>query len=196
MRQETVSKRDYLGERAIVVGGGIGGLSAARAMSDRFREVVILDRDELPDGVTPRPGVPQGKHPHGLLAGGLKALERLFPGFGNELRQAGAVPYNRGFDILFELPGQDPWPRIKFDHTCYSMTRPLLERTLRRQVERLTNLKVRGGCRVLSVIGEAGTGAATDICFRTPDGRLETLQSDLIIDASGNGDFLQDSMSA
>ena len=187
MRRETVSKSDYLGERAIVVGGGIAGLSAARAVSDRFREVVILDRDELPDGVTPRPGVPQGKHPHVLLAGGLKALEQLFPGFGNELRQAGAVPFNRGFDILYELPGQDPWPRIKFDHPSYSMTRPLLEWTLRRQVERLTNLKVRGGCRVLSIIGEAGTGAATDICFRTPDGKLETLRSDLIIDASGNG---------
>ena len=187
MRQETASKSDYLGERAIVVGGGIAGLSAARALSDRFRQVVILDRDELPDSATPRPGVPQGKHPHGLLAGGLKALERLFPGLGNELRQAGAIPFNRGFDILYELPGEDPWPRINFDHPSYSMTRPLLEHTLRRRVERLTNVKVIGGCRVLSIIGERGTGAATDICYRKPDGRLETLQSDLIIDASGNG---------
>jgi 2-polyprenyl-6-methoxyphenol hydroxylase-like FAD-dependent oxidoreductase len=187
MRSEITFKNFYLGERAIVVGGGIAGLAAARAVSERFREVVILDRDELPDGVTPRPGIPQGKHPHGLLAGGLKALEQLFPGFGNELRQAGAVPINRGFDFLYELPGQDAWPRVKFDDTTYCMTRPLLERTLRRQVERLRNVKVRGGCRVLSIIGEAGAGAATDICFRTPDGKLETLQSDLIIDASGNG---------
>ena len=33
----------------------------------------------------------------------------------------------------------------------------------------------------------SGTGAATNICYRAPDGNLETLQSDLIIDASGNG---------
>ena len=72
MKRETATKSYYLGERAIVVGGGVAGLSAARAVSDRFRQVVILDRDELPDGATPRPGVPQGKHPHGLLAGGLK----------------------------------------------------------------------------------------------------------------------------
>jgi 2-polyprenyl-6-methoxyphenol hydroxylase-like FAD-dependent oxidoreductase len=97
------------------------------------------------------------------------------------------VPIDRGFDVLYELPGQDPWPRIRFAHTTYSMTRPLLERTLRRQVERLENIKVRSGCRVLSIIGEAGAGAATDICYRTPEGKLETLQSDLIIDASGNG---------
>jgi 2-polyprenyl-6-methoxyphenol hydroxylase-like FAD-dependent oxidoreductase len=187
MTRETAFKSFYLGERAIVVGGGIAGLAAARAVSDRFRQVVILDRDELPDGAAPRPGVPQGKHPHGLLVGGLEALEQLFPGFGDELRQAGAVPIDRGFDVLYELPGQDPWPRIRFAHTTYSMTRPLLERTLRRQVERLENIKVRGGCRVLSIIGEAGAGAATDICYRTPEGKLETLQSDLIIDASGNG---------
>jgi 2-polyprenyl-6-methoxyphenol hydroxylase-like FAD-dependent oxidoreductase len=187
MRREAASKSDYLGERAIVVGGGIAGLSAARAVSDRFREVVILDRDELPDGVIPRPGVPQGKHPHGLLAGGLKALEKLFPGFGNELGQAGAVPIDRGFDILFEVPGQHPWPRIKIHHPTYSLTRPLLELTLRNQVARLTNVKVRGGCRVLNIIAEPGTGAATDICFRTSQGKLETLHADLIIDASGNG---------
>jgi 2-polyprenyl-6-methoxyphenol hydroxylase-like FAD-dependent oxidoreductase len=187
MRQETASKSFYLGERAIVVGGGIAGLSAARVLSDRFHQVVILDRDELPDSASPRPGVPQGKHPHGLLAGGLNALERLFPGFGNELRKAGAVQIDRGFDILFELPGQDPWPRIKFHYPTYSLTRPLLELTLRNQVARLTNVKVRGGCRVLNIITEPGTGAATDICFRTSDDKLETLHADLIIDASGNG---------
>src|ERR1700692_2309618 len=63
MRRETVSKSYYLGERAIVVGSGLAGLSAARALCDRFRQVVILDRDELPEHATPRPGVPQGKHP-------------------------------------------------------------------------------------------------------------------------------------
>jgi 2-polyprenyl-6-methoxyphenol hydroxylase-like FAD-dependent oxidoreductase len=187
MRRETASKGYYLGERAIVVGGGVAGLSAARALSDRFRQVVILDRDELPDGATPRPGVPQGKHPHALLLGGLKALEQLFPGFGNELGRAGAVPIDRGFDMVYEIPGQDPWPRIKFGQPTYSMSRPLIELTVRRQVKRLTNVKVESGCRVLKIIGESNTGAAEGICYRKPDGNVETLQSDLVIDASGNG---------
>jgi hypothetical protein len=55
MGRETASKSYYLGERAIVVAGGLAGLSAARALSDRFRRIVILDRDQLPDGATPRP---------------------------------------------------------------------------------------------------------------------------------------------
>src|SRR5271165_5236370 len=187
MKQKAASKSYYLGERVIVVGSGLGGLSAARALSDRFRQVVILDRDELPDSATPRPGVPQGKHPHALLGGGLKALEQLFSGFGNELGRPGAVPINWGFDILYEIRGQDPWPRIKFGWPTYSMSRPLIELTLRRQVERLTNVKVQGRCRVFNIICESNTGVATGICYRTPDGNVETLQSDLIIDASGNG---------
>ena len=94
MGRKTAFKSYRVGERAIVVGGGMAGLSAARVLSDRFSQVVLLDRDELPDDANPRPGVPQGKHPHGLLLGGLKALEHLFPGFGDELRQAGAVAEN------------------------------------------------------------------------------------------------------
>jgi 2-polyprenyl-6-methoxyphenol hydroxylase-like FAD-dependent oxidoreductase len=105
MKRETAFESYSPGERAIVVGCGLGGLSAARALSGRFRQVVIVDRDEPPDGATPRPGVPQGKHPHGVLAGGLNALEQLFPGFGDALGRAGAVPINRGFDILYEIPG-------------------------------------------------------------------------------------------
>ena len=48
MKRETVLKNHYLGERAVIVGSGIAGLSAARAVADRFRQVVIVDRDELP----------------------------------------------------------------------------------------------------------------------------------------------------
>ena len=58
MKRETAFESYILGQRAIVVGSGLGGLSAARALSGRFRQVVILDRDDLPDVATPRPSVP------------------------------------------------------------------------------------------------------------------------------------------
>ena len=54
-----------------------------------------------------------------------------------------------------------------------AMSRPLIELTLRRQVERPTNVKVESGCRVLKVIGESNNGAAAGICYRTPDGHVE-----------------------
>src|SRR5262249_6765395 len=124
MKREVTSKNSYFGKRAIVVGAGLSGLSVARVLSDHFDEVMIVDRDELPDDATPRPGVPQGKQPHALLGGGLKALENLFPGFGNQLRQAGAEPIDPGFDMLSEIPGQDAWPRIKLGLWTYSMSAP------------------------------------------------------------------------
>jgi 2-polyprenyl-6-methoxyphenol hydroxylase-like FAD-dependent oxidoreductase len=187
MKQEVAAKNSYLGKRAIVVGAGLGGLSAARVLSDYFDEVMILDRDELPDDAIPRPGVPQGKHAHLLLAGGLKALENLFPGLGNELMRAGAESIDPGFDSLIEVPGRDVWPKIKFGWSTYSMTRPLIERVLRRQVERRANIKVRGGRRVLNIISESKVHTATGIHCQMADGTLETLKSDLIVDASGNG---------
>jgi hypothetical protein len=103
MKRAVASKSSYLGKRAIVVGAGLAGLSAARVLSDYFDEVMILDRDKLPDDVIPRPGVPQGKHAHLLLGGGLEALENLFPGLGNELMRAGAEPIDPGFDSLIEV---------------------------------------------------------------------------------------------
>jgi 2-polyprenyl-6-methoxyphenol hydroxylase-like FAD-dependent oxidoreductase len=187
MKREVTAKNSHLGQRAIVVGAGLGGLSAARVLSNYFDEVMIVERDELRNDANPRPGVPQGKHPHGLLGGGLKALENLFPGFGNELMRAGAEPVDPGFDILNEVPGQDLWPRTKLGWRTYSMSRPLIERTLRRQVERSAKIKVRGGCRVLNIVSESNGNAVTGIRCQMAGGRLETFKSDLIVDASGDG---------
>jgi flavin-dependent dehydrogenase len=187
MKREATAKKSFLGRRAVVVGAGLGGLSAARVLADYFDEVIILDRDDLPDEATPRPGVPQGKHPHGLLGAGLNVLENLFPGFGNELMRAGAEPMEPGFDMLYEIPGQDVWPRIKLSWPTYAMSRPLIERTLRRQVERIANLKVRRGCRVLSIVSEGHALAARGIRYEGPDGNRKTLESDVVVDGSGNG---------
>ena len=92
-----------------------------------------------------------------------------------------------GFDMLYEIPGQDVWPRIKLSWPTYSMSRPLIERTLRRQVERIGNITVRRGCRVLGIVSDAHGLAATGIRYETPGGNRKTLESDLIVDASGNG---------
>jgi glycine/D-amino acid oxidase-like deaminating enzyme len=60
------------GRRAVVVGGGIGGLSMAGALAQYFDQVEILERDRLTAFAASRPGTPQDRHPHGLLAGASK----------------------------------------------------------------------------------------------------------------------------
>ena len=57
-----------IGKQALIVGAGMGGLTAARALADYFERVLVLERDALPEQAKDRPGTPQGKHVHALLA--------------------------------------------------------------------------------------------------------------------------------
>ena len=81
-----------LGGRAVVIGAGMGGLAAAGALAKYFERVDVLERDRLTASVGSRSGTPQDRHPHGLLAGGLRALDQIFPSFKHDLAAAGAVP--------------------------------------------------------------------------------------------------------
>lgn len=67
-------------EHAIIIGGSMAGLLAARVLADHFEQVTIVDRDQFPASGEQRRGVPQGRHTHGLLASGRRALDELFPG--------------------------------------------------------------------------------------------------------------------
>jgi 2-polyprenyl-6-methoxyphenol hydroxylase-like FAD-dependent oxidoreductase len=78
-------------QRAIVIGASIAGLLAARVLSERYPDVLLLERDPLPEQAAPRKGTPQAVHPHGLLARGLQVMEELFPGFTDTLVARGAL---------------------------------------------------------------------------------------------------------
>src|SRR5690348_5797927 len=89
------------GEEAVVIGGSMAGLLAARALADHFARVTIVERDSLPDGPAFRKGVPQSRHLHILLARGREVLGQLFPGIDEELLAAGAVPVEWPRDVLW-----------------------------------------------------------------------------------------------
>src|SRR5690348_14529085 len=77
---------------AIVIGGSMAGLLVARVLSEHFERVTIIERDQLIDDTEPRKGVPQGRHVHGLLAGGAAVLREYFPDLPAVLVRDGAVP--------------------------------------------------------------------------------------------------------
>src|SRR6267142_4545267 len=110
-----------LGQRAVVVGAGIGGLSMAGALAKHFARVEIFERDRLAACAASRSGTPQDRHPHGLLAGGLKALGEIFPGFEGDLADAGAVPVSVARDIRYERADVGVLPRRDFGLSilCY-----------------------------------------------------------------------------
>ncbi len=76
---------------ALVIGGSIAGLFAARVLADYFDIVTIVDRDIFPAAPDHRKGVPQSYHAHGLLGTAFPILEQLFPGILDDLVVAGAT---------------------------------------------------------------------------------------------------------
>src|SRR5271154_6996175 len=84
---------------AVVIGGSMAGLCAARVLSGFYDKVTVIDRDSYPAGAHERPGVPQSRHVHALLMRGRLELDRLFPGFEQTMTERGAIEINFGLDF-------------------------------------------------------------------------------------------------
>jgi 2-polyprenyl-6-methoxyphenol hydroxylase-like FAD-dependent oxidoreductase len=176
-----------IGKQAVVVGAGMGGLTAARALADFFDHVVVLERDTLPAEATPRAGTPQGRHAHALLVSGQRALGELFPDFEQDLARAGAVPLRSGLDVLVERPGFDDFPRRDLGLTSYAMSRPAIEHAVRRRLQECGNVALRERCRVLDLLPSADGARVSGVRFDNENGTSETIATDLVVDASGSG---------
>jgi 2-polyprenyl-6-methoxyphenol hydroxylase-like FAD-dependent oxidoreductase len=176
-----------IGKRAVVVGAGMGGLTAAGALTDVFEQVLVLERDTLPADAVERAAVPQGRHVHALLAGGQLALGALFPGFDDDLVRAGAVPIRMGLDIRTERPGFDPFPQRDLGFDAFAMSRALVEWLVRQRVRALANVELRPGSRADALVARADGTAVTGVRWGRGDGAHEILEADLVVDASGRG---------
>ena len=177
-----------IGKQAIVVGAGMGGLTGAAAVAPYFEHVVVLDRDSLPTEPSNRPGTPQARHVHALLAGGLRALAELFSGFEKDLRSAGAVPLRAGLDLRLERPGYDPFPQRDLGFDSYCMSRALVEFLTRARVRDYPNVDIRERSRVESLIVDANGPTVTGVRYVDADGTRTDLTAELVLDASGRGD--------
>jgi 2-polyprenyl-6-methoxyphenol hydroxylase-like FAD-dependent oxidoreductase len=185
-REEQGSMRHFLGRRAIVIGAGIGGLSVASTLAPFFEQVEIFERDRMAASACSRPGTPQDRHPHGLLAGGLRALGRIFPGFERDLSAAGAVSVAVARDLRYERPDVGALPQRDFGISLLCATRPLIELVLRRRAEAIANVVLRPQCRVTEIV-PAGAEAVSGIRFDAESGKPDMLEADLVVDASGRG---------
>ena len=134
----------FIGQQAVVIGAGMGGLTAARVLADHFERVLVLERDVLPADPLDRNGIPQGRHVHALLAGGQRALAELFPGFEDGLAHAGAARLRVGLDVRVERPGFDPFPQRDLGFDAHAMSRPLVELAVRRRVQELSAIDLPG----------------------------------------------------
>ncbi|QGN50806.1 FAD-dependent oxidoreductase [Micromonospora sp. WMMC415] len=169
--------------KAVVIGGSVAGLMAARVLSDHAESVVIIDRDDLHVAGW-RPGVPQGTQLHALLPGGLLQFERLFPGFRDRAIAEGAVeapPVARRTYLDGRLKVVVP-----DEADSLAGSRPLLEGLIRQQVLRLPNVKtVRARATGLVFDGAVTTGVRCDV-----GGASGVESGDFVVDAMGRSSRL------
>ncbi|MFF0645475.1 FAD-dependent monooxygenase [Streptomyces tendae] len=173
-----------MSRRAVVVGAGLAGMLAAAALADAgVAEVVVLDRDELPDGPRQRRGLPQGRHAHLLMTGGLRAMEEIVPGVGKRLLAAGAHEISLSSGVLARSP--EGWLRRwrREGPVMLTCTRALVDWTVRATVLEHPRIEVRRAAAV-GLTGSAGR--VRGVRVSGPDGE-EDLDADLVVDASGRG---------
>jgi 2-polyprenyl-6-methoxyphenol hydroxylase-like FAD-dependent oxidoreductase len=185
--QDTLTARGGGGGHAVVVGGSMAGLLAARVLAGHVDRVTVVERDLLPEEAGHRKGVPQSRQLHVLLARGLGVLDRFFPGFSEDLSRAGAVSLRVPGDLALLAPFG--WmDRRAPGWTGLSAGRPLMEAVVRRHLGRIPGVTVRTGCEVTDVVGSRDGRAVTGVTVRQLDsGESTRLDADLVVDASGRG---------
>ncbi|EFH84713.1 NAD(P)/FAD-dependent oxidoreductase [Ktedonobacter racemifer] len=176
---------------ALVIGGGIAGLLAARVLVKHFHHVTLVERDHYPQEPIFRPGVPQGRQVHTLLLRGQQALETLFPGLGKKLLAHGAIAHDYGNESLYYYGGRCPHipPTLLQGWTS---SRLLLEWQIRQELLGYHSLCFKEGYEVMGLVASAEKKQVTGVRIRErthtpPESReISQITADLVVDASGS----------
>jgi flavin-dependent dehydrogenase len=172
-------------EHAVVIGGSLAGMLAARVLTGHFDRVTIVERDRFPETPDLRAGVPQGHHLHVLWSRGREIIEELFPRFQAEMRAAGAPEIRVPKDVLWLTAAG--W-RQRFDVTpLLTFGRGLLDWTLRRRLA--ADVELMTGHEVTALVpwedgGEKGV-AGVIVRERGERGAGQPLRADFVVDATG-----------
>ncbi|MGH3508274.1 MAG: FAD-dependent oxidoreductase [Nocardioidaceae bacterium] len=175
------------GERAVVLGASMSGLLAARVLADHYDEVIVVERDSLPEPGHTRRGVPQARHAHVLLPSGGAIIDELFPGLLDALAAESVPVLSDRANFRFSLSGHvftqegEPYDPI------YQPSRALLEGRIAERLRAVPQVEVREGYDVLGLVaGDAGnavTGARVQ--RRVGDSAEERIDADLVVAATG-----------
>jgi 2-polyprenyl-6-methoxyphenol hydroxylase-like FAD-dependent oxidoreductase len=169
--------------RAVVLGGSVAGLLAARILADHAESVVIVERGGAEDGA--HSSVPQGEQVHALLPGGRAHLERWFPGFTDRAVAGGGSLVSPAVRRSY-LDGRRKVGGSPVDYL--SATRSFLEDEVRRNTVGLPNVSVIAG-RVTGL--DFDDTAVTSVRYESADGPA-SIDADFVADATGRASKLGD----
>jgi 2-polyprenyl-6-methoxyphenol hydroxylase-like FAD-dependent oxidoreductase len=171
---------------AVVLGGSIAGLLAARVLADHFERVTLFERDAVGREPVARKGVPQARHAHVLLYRGKQIFERLFPDLDATARARGTA-VNVGDDFRWHHFGA--WkPRYTSDLAGHVLSRALLEHEVARRVLAWPRVTVRDRYDVLGIVTTGDRISAVRVRAREDaSAQAETIAADFVVDATGRG---------
>ena len=185
VRRYAADRAASRGERAVVLGGSMAGLCAARVLADAFESVTVLDRDPLPDEPVVRDGVPQSSQPHAMLEAGRATLEDLFPGFCEDLLCAGGLVVDGGSADFKHYEGGDYLANTPERLPFYTATRALFEQVTRQHTADVTGVTLRGNTHFVAYETAGDDDRVTGVQFRDETGAEQSLTADLVVDAMG-----------
>jgi 2-polyprenyl-6-methoxyphenol hydroxylase-like FAD-dependent oxidoreductase len=175
---------------AVVLGGGIAGLAAARLLLRHYARVIVMERDRRPEVASPedafseweRPGVPQFRHSHAFLARLRVALLAHLPDVLDRLRAAGVAELGMG---LIAPPGVVLAARADDeDVVLLACRRATFEWALHGSVVERPGIELREGAVIAGLIGESRDGGRPVVTgVRLADESI--IPAALVVDATG-----------
>jgi 2-polyprenyl-6-methoxyphenol hydroxylase-like FAD-dependent oxidoreductase len=174
--------------RAVVLGGSIAGLFAARVLSGAYDEVVVVDRDQLVEVGEPRRGRPQGRHINAMHCRGRLVMEELFPGITAQMIADGCPSGDMAGNVRWYFDGRRARPHF-VDLLAVPATAPVMERYIRERTQAFPNVAFAERCEILGLETTTDRSQITGVRVRRLDGNSsgEVIRADLVVDATGRG---------
>ncbi|MEO3760832.1 FAD-binding oxidoreductase [Mycobacterium sp. B14F4] len=178
---------------AVIVGGSIAGIAAAKVCSEIFERVIVLEKDDPHRRREGRPGAAQGWHLHHLLTAGRIELERIFPGIIDDMVREGAFDVDMAAEYRIRLGGAWKKPGTG-DIQIVCAGRPLLEWCVRRRLDDEPRISFRYESEVADLVYDRHANSVVGVAVER-DGELEVVPAEFVVDASGKNtripEFLQ-----
>ena len=166
-------------ERVVIVGGGVGGLTAALALGRAGHHVTVLERDALPPTAdaeeafeAERRGAPQVHQTHGFLARLQVLLRERFPDVFDALIAAGGMTMPTTANLGEPQPGDE-------DLAVIIIRRTTLEWVIRAAALQQDHVEFRTGVVVDGLVADGNTVTGV----RLADGTI--VPADIVIASTG-----------
>jgi len=192
-----------VGEKILVIGGSITGLTAALALAAEGFDVTIIDRDPSPSpSLRPadsnrwtRRGAPHAPQPHVLTARLRNRLREWYPDLMRDLLEAGAWEQPFADIVRPDLAASYREPAGEDPVVVLMARRTTLELVMRRHLDRRGIATFLEGTQAVSLVvdGAAAPVTVRGARIRDKDGERE-MAADVVIDASGRATRFADQL--